>query len=316
MLVENALIDSPLATLEAKRPKNWGKLHETSAQESVDGIRSKRLKPNVDILFKGERFTTNSFGLRDLPVEQEPPADRLRIALLGGSIEMGGGVMVTETYENVLTDYLNEDTLFSPYQQIEILNFGISGTHLFQHLARLEQVIVPFKPEVVIYTAHSDEVRRVLSNIYRLFQSGIKIPYPYLAEFMNSLPEDVLKSEFSFHRGIEEHKWDIMIYGLSLIKDQIALIDAIPIWMFVPALDGREKPAENDQLFQLADSLQFHIIDLRGYYDEDGREELFLRPWDTHPSAMGHQRIAQKALQAIKNKPELIKAIISKYPQE
>jgi hypothetical protein len=316
ILVENSLLDSPLANFEAKRPKNWGKLHETGAQESVAGILSKRLKPNVDILFKGERFMTNSFGLRDLPVEQESPDNRLRIALLGGSIEMGGGVKVTETYENVLTDYLNEEALFTPYQQTEILNFGISGTHLFQHLARLEQVVAPFKPEVVVYTAHSDEIRRVMSNIYRLYQSGTEIPYPYLAEFMNSLPEDVLKSEFSFHRAIDEHKWDIMSYGLSLIKDQTVAIGAVPVWMFVPALDGREKPAENDQLFQLADSLQFQIIDLRGYYDEDGRERLFLRPWDTHPSVMGHQRIAQKALQAIKSKPELIKAIIRKYPQE
>lgn len=315
MLEDNNLLASPLTELENKRPKSWSKLHETSVQENVPGIITKQLKPNADIRFKEERFRTNAFGLHDLSLNKVVAPNTLRMALLGGSMEMGGGVKAAETYENVLTTYLNNESVFTPYEKVEILNFGISGTHLFQHLARLEQQVLQFKPQVVIYTAHSDEIRRVMSNVYRIHSSGTAIPYSYLNVFLNQLPAEALKNEYVFHIATQDEAWDLISYGLSSIRDASLAIGAVPVWMFVPALDGREKPEENERLFHVADSLAFHTIDLRGFFSGDEPENLILRPWDRHPSVEGHRRIAEKAFQEIKSNEKLIKAINNKYQE-
>ncbi len=78
-------------------------------RERKDDFLQFDLKPGYDAVFFGQRYTTNSQGMRDREYALEKPAGVYRIALLGSSIDMGWGVATPDTYENLLEDWLNAE---------------------------------------------------------------------------------------------------------------------------------------------------------------------------------------------------------------
>jgi hypothetical protein len=78
--------------------------------------------------------------------------------LVGASHDLGSGVKVDETYENVVEDRLNDEPPDSHYSRYEILNMSVGMSGLFQRLLRLEQQGFQFKPDAVILSiAAADE---------------------------------------------------------------------------------------------------------------------------------------------------------------
>ena len=133
-------------------------------------------------MFKRARLTSNSHGLRDFEYSKEKPANTLRIAMLGGSIEMGSGVRDQETFENVFERLANREDIYGDFDRIEVLNFAISGIHLPQHLYYTENKVLAFDPDIVIYTAHPDEERRIINNLHMTVKKGLDLHYPGLKE--------------------------------------------------------------------------------------------------------------------------------------
>ncbi|MCI4650965.1 hypothetical protein [Phaeodactylibacter sp.] len=315
MLAENSILDSPLEELNKDRPEQWEQLHTTGAIIKMDDITAKRLRPNLDMEFKGGHFTTNTFGLRDRPTTQRKPDGVFRIALLGGSIEMGSGVDTDETYENLFEDRLNASNSLDNYEKVEILNFSVSGIHLPQHFAIFESRATPFKPDAVIYTSHSNEASRIAKNLAKLHSAGINIEDAYLKEFFSSLRLPKVPSAGDYAAALEPKMDTFIHWGLNRIKTHADQIGAIPIWAMVPALDGVETPAENDRLLKLAKQLGFHILDLRNYYEGYEVEEIILGSWDRHPNQLGHQLMAEKIYTEFMNNTSLLEAI-RKNPQQ
>lgn len=312
MLDQQQIMDSPLAQMQQKEADKWPRLISTGALKKENTILLKRLHPNLNLSFKGVPFTTNGFGLRDYPIDTVPPANGLRIALLGGSIEMGSGVSMEETFENVLTRMLNETDFFAPYDSVEILNFGVSGTHLPQHLARLERIVSQFKPDVVIYTAHSGEFWRVARNLHGLYGLGIDLYYPF---FRDPIMEMGLASGgdlVSFQRGLRPYMEEIMINSYQQLKQSIEEMDAISVFMFLPVLDSRPSPKQDRDLLQLVEELDFPILNLQNFANDEIEKNLVLSEWDNHPNARGHQLIAEEIYRQLQGQKELRQSILNR----
>ena len=122
-LIKDNNFNSRMWEAEVEKPEGWGKLKSTGLLIEHDGLLSKGLKPNQEIIFKNKPFSTNEFGLRDLDYALEKPVNCLRMALLGGSMEIGSGVADDETFENVLERKLNESKSYKGIDKIEIINF-------------------------------------------------------------------------------------------------------------------------------------------------------------------------------------------------
>jgi hypothetical protein len=102
---------------------------------------------------------------------------------------------------------------------------------------------------------------------------------------------------------------------LKHIKERCDSIGAIPVWMFVPTLEGSYTLDEDKQLNALAKELGFYVLDLHGFYDNIPELELTLRKWDYHPNARGHELISKKMYEEIKKNESLIDRINKMKPQ-
>ena len=67
------------------------------------------LRPNIDTIYKGIAFKTNSAGLRDDEYTLEKPTGTFRIVVLGSSWTMGSGVANADTWHSQLEAKLNAE---------------------------------------------------------------------------------------------------------------------------------------------------------------------------------------------------------------
>jgi len=313
MLADANIISNPLDELEEGKPREWQQLNSLGAMISTKDLVTKKLKPDLDIEFKGARFQTNKFGLRDRTMNLVPESNTLRIALLGGSIEMGSGVTTEQTFENLVEDRLTNERLFSPFKRVEIVNFAVPGTHLPQHLARLDKIVPEFKPRLIIYTAHSHEVRRIRNALYRVYSDSLYLEYDYLISFFRDLNLPATIDEGTFTRALRPKMMGFIEWGLSHIKHTADSIGAIPVWMFVPSLDGDYTPEEDAQNAAIAKKLGFYILDLHQFNGATPEDSIILRRWDRHPNALGHELLAKKMYEEINKNDALIKRIKELY---
>ncbi len=313
MLADADLIDNPLEEIEAKKTNDWQQLHALNAMVNTKDLVNKSLKPNLDLEFKGARLQTNEFGLRDRPVQLKAPENTLRMALLGGSIEMGSGVSNEQTFENLLEDRLTKEKIFSPYEKVEIVNFAVPGTHLPQHLGRLDKIVPPFHPQVIIYSAHSHELRRLRPVFYKIYSDSLFLEYDYLKNLFRDLNLPAQTDEGTFTRAIWPKMKDILVWGLTHIKNKADSMGAIPVWMFVPTLDGDYTPEEDAQILEIAKNLGFYILNLQDFNGEFKEDDIILRRWDRHPNAQGHELLSKKMYDELIKNEVLRKRILENY---
>jgi hypothetical protein len=73
-----------------------------------------------------------------------------------------------------------------------------------------------------------------------------------------------------------------------------------PIWVFVPTLsEGEGKGDAAARLREHAEAAGFRTVVLERLYEGVAPESLFVAPWDQHPNAQGHERIADGMFRAL-----------------
>ena len=106
------------------------------------------LKPGLDTYFKLVPFRTNSSGLRDKEYSIEKPGGTFRAVVIGGSFTMGAGVAIEETFHSRLEDRLSSESGDLVY---EFLNFGVAGYTVKDKLIVLENKILRYDPDLVLF---------------------------------------------------------------------------------------------------------------------------------------------------------------------
>ena len=290
--------------------EEWVKLIKTGIVEEVEGLSERRLLPDQRITFKGKTLTSNEYGLRDRvnTYSLPKPDGAFRIAILGGSIEMGSGVADSETFENILEDSLNQ---YYGTKKIEIINFAISGIHLPQHVGILEERVLDFDPDVVFYFAHSNEIFRALKSFAKLMRSEQVSSDSFLEKIRKDLgiSRDVeLKSRT--HAAVLIQEKDSVLYDWGMGKID-SICDSRNIhwaWVYLQSL-GYQYEGEYEELRSFVDPLQPEIFDLGNVFLGRPREEYALTPWDRHPNALGHREIAKELFKQITSRDSWNKAL-------
>lgn len=119
---------------------------------TTDRHRGTALRPGAEgwFRFEGETYIRiNSDGLRDRQHPKSKPSDTRRIAVLGDSYAEALQVPIENAFWSVMERKLQECRTFAS-QEVEVINFGVSGYGTAQELITLQQHVWDYSPEIVI----------------------------------------------------------------------------------------------------------------------------------------------------------------------
>jgi D-alanyl-lipoteichoic acid acyltransferase DltB (MBOAT superfamily) len=321
----------------AKRPAHWVSLGESGAYRERGDFLSGELRPNLKIVFNDQPLSTNSSGMRDREWPLAKAPGTFRIAVLGPSHVMGSGVADGDTFTRRLEERLNTG---QGAPRVEVLNFGVAAYALTQQLAALDQRVMLFGPDVVVFTDSPKLLEPVVKHLAlsiathrpsrhvqldrALRQSGALA----LGDEGIAVPFDSLRS-LSAHLGIRtrmpwtEAEQRLRRDGHALLRATfdslvavVRMIGAVRVFL---ALDNvGEPPAHAVSALAEAASAGMVVLNLLDVWQ--GRESGPLRvaPWDAHPNAAGNGVIADRLARDIRRRaPELrLKLDLPATPQE
>lgn len=272
----------------------WTRLQQTGIIKSEEGLLEKSLLPNQSILFKGQQLTSNEWGQRDRSnyYSKVKSDSVVRIALIGGSVEMGAGVADGSTFENLLEDTLNQ--ISGVQRRVEIINFAISGIHMPQHVARMRQVVDQWDVDVVMYCAHPNERSRSLRSFAKMMYQNRVSSSKYLDELRSQVLDSLGGEDvFQFYRYLRKHKEELYNWGLDEIKAASEAKDVKVIWLYVPTL-GLEYVEDYDRMRAEVENRNMQVIDISMSFNNQDKKGLAIDPTDRHPNARGHYLLFQE----------------------
>lgn len=258
----------------------------------TDNILQRRLKPSSVTQVENNVVTVNQWGMRDKEYTLEKPARTFRIALLGGSYEMGVGVNDSETYQSLIEDQLNAALIANDtIDHIEILNFSAGGYHLLQHVWMCDHEVFRFQPDMVLYIAHSEDPRRLNGFFSSLIQNGVNLEYPELRNIKTQSGATQGMSSEEIKKRLMPWNDSVFRWGYSRITGLCREHHAEPVWLFLQATADEPNEAETMQQLSLAAAAGFVTIRTANPYPADVHT-VQVSSSDSHPNALGHQLIA------------------------
>lgn len=141
-------------------------------------------------------FPTNSFGMPDVewPVCKED--GEARILALGDSFTEGDGAPHDSNYPSLLKQMLKDAEI----NQFTVMNGGVSGSDPFLNFVALRDLLLPYKPDIVLQELSSDDIttdivirggmERFLPNGKQKFKDGPWWEFIYAVNYL---------SRFYFH---------------------------------------------------------------------------------------------------------------------
>lgn len=302
-LTDVARFNPELAQIYAQKPADWDRcwaLHRTENFPTFEMLPSRR------VAFMGAMMSTNRWAMRDRDYEREKPAGTYRIALLGASQGMGGGVEDGLTFENVAEDRLNATTS-TPHGRYEILNFSVAGYGPAAQLWLLERSVWPFEPDAVVVTGVNDLVwmaREVVGGAVGRYAQ----PFPAMeaaaraAGIDAKTPYEVAMARIAPHRE----------QSLRAIYDRVVRgcrnHGARPIAVFIPqpSIESPEAMIQIRRQIEIAREAGFLTIDLLDTYAAvPNLAPLWVAPWDRHPNALGQRMLGERFYEALRRELRL-----------
>ncbi|HEY0031153.1 MAG TPA: hypothetical protein VGC65_10375 [Bacteroidia bacterium] len=275
-----------------KRPNKFASLDQ--AYIRTNGLLPRVFRANVKVQVDHYLLETNSQALRDKNYPDIKQKATFRIALLGGSYESGAGVNNDEIFESLVEERLNKNDTDSIYQKIEIMNFAEPGYHLVQHVELCNTRIFNFKPDALIYVAHSGEDWRLQGFISDLIKTGADLKFPFLKELKEMAGLKQTMSDIEIKERLAPYIELIIRWSYVQIITECRKNNVVPVWAYLPTTADSVKTADFERIRNYALELGFVIMDLNGVYGKVDRKSIALSEFDSHPNPEGHRLIAEK----------------------
>ena len=298
------------------KPAGWQDVGSIGVIRETKDALTRDLVPSHRVVWNGNSFSTNRWGMRDRDYEMAKPVGTFRIAILGPSHVMGNGVADEETFEHLLETRLNAAALPPGVQRIELLNFGIDAFSLSQQVALLEERVLAFSPDVVIASHYHQNRMMTSAYLVKLVTRGIAPTDDRIASLLDqagltgaergSVPmlfAPVRRAARAM--GLDPRMPSVEVTArarrisdavLAASFERFARVSraagATPLVLALnDVLDGVGTDVPHDEGIR---SARLPVINLLDAYPEGRRPELRLGPWDNHPNAAGHRLIADR----------------------
>jgi hypothetical protein len=297
-------------------PELW-LTHQAKPADWVDSTNSKltlptndflrvELKPSDSEVYKGALLTTNRWGMRDKDYGKAKPPGVYRIALLGASRTLGGGVEDDQTFEALLEDRLNRDRRSEADYRYEILNFGVMAYGPLRKLVVLEEKGWTFQPDAVLYETQAGESMFAVSDLANALARGYGLPYPEIDTILKEAqiaPDRATDDDYLRARLLPQR--DALLRVAFEKLAETCREHGVPVFLVMipdfgePIGARRGAPRVN----ALGAELGFQVIDLQRMLRHMPSESaLKLAPWDNHPNARGHRLIADQIYSELRPK--------------
>ncbi len=274
------------------------------------------LKPGVRRTLFGQPFVTNEFGMHDDPVTLEKPEETFRIAVLGASMDMGWGVKYQETYANRLQDWLDaraSERGSDRPRRYEVLNFAVMAYSPLQRLDTLRRKVLAFRPDLVIYSATTLDIRLTEIHLCDMLRKGVDLRYEFVKQIVADakvaakdtrvdsegqlIHKDWLKGK------LEPFYWELYDRTLGRIAAECRS-EGVPLAMvIIPRVGSADSPGVRAEPVARLKALANHhgvtVFDLSDTFDPFNPAVLEIASWDDHPNAMGHHRLFLALAQAV-----------------
>jgi lysophospholipase L1-like esterase len=296
------------------------------------------LRPDMDVIARGVRVTTNEHGMRGPSFDAKPAPGVHRVLVLGDSVAFGFRLELAETFPRLLERALAERT----GERFEVLNAGVEGYNTENQRALLERTGLAFAPETVVVAFNLNDFdygpvmgpmgvltlerdQRVsrwslanLSEFYLLLKWLAALgwqrafgPAPPPPPPDDGSPFDVFDRYVSalrkrYYAAPEDGRWETMVDSLRGMKEATRARGVRLLVAILPDGDqiGVASPDLTPQrkLAEICADLALECLDLRPVFEAaKGDGPLFLDIM--HPNAEGHRLIAGALADALAATP-------------
>jgi len=287
---------------------SYNQIHTSGmTQPASDPAVYYELIPNLDTLYKGVRFATNSAGLRDIEYAKQRPDGVFRVAVLGSSWTMGSGVPQEQIWHSVMESSLSAEYAGTDF---EFLNFGVDQYGMAEIVATLEQKVAAWQPDLILvaitnYTPtvlwpdppqqyKSQPRRHPFFNYYTLRVLDLRLGlglYPDSDERRPSataegaILQQMRRAFDRFSAFSAAH--DVPVAMVKLAYAQRWATKNAPVRAYDESING--------------DLVYFGILDRIG---DSGYKPAQLRisTWDSHPNPLAHELIAAAILEELQER--------------
>ena len=277
-------------------------------------IPRQELLPNVVSREIAGTVTINSWRMRGPERTLAKPAGTYRIALLGASQVFGTGINDAEVLDVRLQERLSR--LAPAGRRVEVLNFSVPRAAIVDRLARFEDLVVPFQPDLVLFAVNWREPRWQTEDLRALTNGGADLRYDELRAILvrhramvasgpgTPVPFGVLR-DLLRRAGLQVRKpgteqWirvrvasdDVIDWALRRVVEGATRLGAPVLMVGVDLVS--EQPPESPEILDAGHRAGMGVIDLFGLYDREDRAALRLAPWNDHPNARAHRLMADR----------------------
>jgi hypothetical protein len=291
------------------KPSGWVRFQDADVSRPLsDDFLQFELKPEIRRNLFGKPFETNSYGLPGSELTLEKPAETLRIATLGSSMDMGWGVSNRETYASRFERWLNNHTSrrgLDSTRKFQVLNFAVAAYSPLQRLDTYLRKARPFRPDVVLYSATMLDLRLMEIHICDLLRARVDLKYDFLRKIVEDAkvtpddlavgPDGKLTNKERLKAKLQPHYWSIYDATIQRLADECRADGATLAFVIIPRVGKADAPEARMESVARLKAIAAHsgltVYDLSDTYDRFDPATLEIAAWDDHPNALGHQRL-------------------------
>jgi len=297
--------NSKLWEVYAKKPANWLEVENAGLKRFVGGFVQTELIPSSQSSTKYGAVSTNRWGMRDKDYSKARPEGTFRAVVLGPSTVMGWGVGDGETFEALLEERLNQVPLSKGFKRVEILNFGVPGYQPPQQMVAIDGALV-FQPQAVLLVATGREASRSANYLAEAIRRRLPMPDTRLQAIVDQSGIRPEMDETTALKHLEPYATAILEVVYSSIAERARATGATPVLIFLPQVREGSWQEETPITLRVAAKYGYVVIDLEDVYKGRDIDTLRLAEWDDHPSALGHQLVAEQLFRAIADDPKIL----------
>lgn len=291
MLNDEGAISRVMLKPGKDRKKEWTEVN--NATRKTGDLLEVELLPLTRVEFKGAYISTNSWGMRDQEYPKEKAADVYRVAILGGSYEMGSGVEDGKNFESLAENWLNSHVKSEKYKRFECLDFGVGGYHIFQNVKVCQEKALAFSPNTLLLFAHSHEYYRASRKLSELIVNKVDLEYSFLKDVINLSGVKASMCQLEIERKLKPYMPAIIHWAYFTISHSCTEKGVTPVWIYLPGIDDPMDATELQDIEKMARHSGFLTLSMEGIYKNHILDSLKLSPWDNHPNVKGHEIIAE-----------------------
>ncbi len=294
------LLVLPPAGATSQEAPDIGPLRNAPFVRVTGDVLRYELVPSYKGTFKGTSFSTNRWGMRDKDYAQKPPPRTYRMALVGSSYTMGGGVADDQTIDWLLEERLNAERRRPSDLRYEILNYSVGGYGILQNVAVTEKKVLPFSPNAVLLVLQSSERRRMVSFLSGLVRAGVPVEYPFVREKLQQAGVTREMEEPELRRRLSPFAVDLVRWSFQRIVEKCRQRGMVVVGILFPET-GRNRERELKATAGWASEAGIPVLTLDGTYTGHPISSVKLSATDFHLNALGHRLVADRLYQALRS---------------